>query len=311
MRVGLIGFGSIGQRHYNNIKKYTNDIVILSKRKDIGNSMVVNNWFNFSAHAPFDSIFVTNETHKHIPTIRKCLGLNPGAIFVEKPISHNSNGLGALAKLLKKENISLFVGYNFHFFKPLIKIKEIIKSNKIGKIYYLRVTVGQDLREWRNRDYRFNYAVSKKTGGGVMLDLIHEINYAGWLLNEKLIPKTALIKKVSDLKINTEDCADSLFVSKNGTIVSIHQDYLRIPLRRGLEIVGSKGSLTWDYTDNIISWQIKDKVFKQKITVERNEMFKDELKYFFDLLRKKKFFTNIDEAIKDIKNIEYLKKHAK
>jgi len=311
MRVGIIGFGSIGQRHYNNLMQYTKDIVILSKRKDIKDAMAVDNWRDFSSNKPFDIFFITNEPYKHVLTAKKCIKLNPRALFIEKPLSHQIKGLQSLAVALKLKNISAWVGYNFHFFHPLMEIKKLLQAEIVGKIYYLHISVGHDLRQWRPRDYRLNYAAKKNQGGGVTLDLIHEINYASWMLEEKLIPKAALIKKVSDLKINTEDCADSLFITKSGVPVSIHQDYLRMPMRRGLEIVGSKGSLRWNTDANNIIIQHKNKQAVKKIKADRNQMFKDELKYFFSLLEKHQFFTNIDEAIYDIYIIEKLKKYAK
>ncbi|MFA6389675.1 MAG: Gfo/Idh/MocA family oxidoreductase, partial [Patescibacteria group bacterium] len=184
LKIGIIGFGSIGQRHFNNLAQYKPEITVFSKHKDVL-GQAVNNWGDFKKFGPFDAIFVTNETHKHVPTIFKCLELKPRAIFVEKPISHSLDGLAKVMEEAKKKKISLWVGYNFQFYKPFLKIKEILKSRAIGKIYYARVSAGQDLREWRKRDYRLNYGAKKFQGGGVMLDLVHEINYAGWILGEK------------------------------------------------------------------------------------------------------------------------------
>src|SRR3989338_4811212 len=89
MKVGLIGFGSIGQRHYANLQKYTTDVVILSQRKDLPVAKTARTWSEFKKHGPFEIIFITNETFKHIPTLSKCLALKPKAIFMEKPLSHN------------------------------------------------------------------------------------------------------------------------------------------------------------------------------------------------------------------------------
>ncbi|MCK5211118.1 Gfo/Idh/MocA family oxidoreductase, partial [Candidatus Parcubacteria bacterium] len=93
MKIGIIGFGSIGNRHYQNLKKYNFDIKILTKRKDISLKNIVSSWDDFSADADFDIIFVTNETAKHFETIKKCIKLKPKAIFIEKPLSHNIKGL--------------------------------------------------------------------------------------------------------------------------------------------------------------------------------------------------------------------------
>src|SRR3990167_6454461 len=116
MRIGIIGFGSIGQRHYNNVQTYAFDIVVLSGRKDIEVSRRVNDWKAFVGAGPYDVIFITNETVKHLETIKKCIALKPKALFIEKPLSHSVIGVEALARQLKQKRISVWVGYNMQFF---------------------------------------------------------------------------------------------------------------------------------------------------------------------------------------------------
>jgi len=311
MKIGLIGFGSVGNRHYNNLLKHTKDIVVFSQRKNLDINGCVSKWDIFVEKGPYDAVFITNETYKHIKTIKQCINLKPRAIFVEKPLSHNLNDLSVIRSIIKKEKISFYVGYNFHFFKPYIYIKEIIDSGKLGKIYYLRASVGQNLKDWRQRDYKLNYSSKKKQGGGVLLDLVHDINYPSWLLGEKLILQSAIVRKLSDLDIDTEDCADSLFSTKSGVVVSVHQDYLRASLRTSLEIIGSKKSLLWDSVNQAVVLQEKEKEAKKKFFTERNDMFIAELKFFFTELKRNKFFTNIDEAIYDMEIINNIKKYGR
>ena len=297
MKIGLIGFGSIGKRHYENLLRHTKNIAVLSKRKDVGLPRLAASWTGFKNNGQYDAVFITNETSKHVATLKKCLSLKPKAIFVEKPLSHNSKSLESLGKTLKKNRVSVFVGYSMQFFGPFMKIKKALKTKKLGKIYYVRTSVGQDLREWRSgRDYSKVYSAKKEMGGGVILDLVHDINYPAWLLDDALIPKRSLVKKISNLRVDTEDLAESVFIArKTGAIVSVHQDYLRIPGRRSLEIIGSKGSLIWDSSD----------------TEDRNKMYQREINFFVGLIKSGKYFSNWDEAARDVRNIEYLKKHGR
>ncbi len=312
MKVGLIGFGSIGKRHYQNLTKHTTDVVVLSKRKDISVSCHAQSWQAFAAHGPYDAIFIANETFKHIPTLKKSLALKPRAIFMEKPLSHNLAGLTQMAREIKRSRVSLWVGYNFHFFKPFIKIKHIVESNKLGKIYYLRASIGQDLRTWRKRDYRQNYSSKRRQGGGVALDLVHDINYPAWLLNDRLVPEVAVVKKLSRLETDTEDSVETILHSERKRIlVTVHQDCLRVPRKQSVEIGGDKATLEWDSISNAISIQTPTKIFRQTVLSERNEMFVNELKFFMSQVKKKKFFSNIDEAIHDIKIISFVKKYGK
>lgn len=312
MKIGIIGFGSIGKRHFENIGQQPDvSVIVFSQRTDLGDIESVSTWEDFSAKGPFDAFFITNETAKHVDTIERCLKLNPKALLIEKPLSHNTEKLLEIADNLKQRQISAWVAYNFHFFEPFLRIKKILQDKILGKIYYLRVSVGQDLSKWRARDYNKCYSSSKAGGGGVMLDLVHEINYPTWLLEEKLTVRTCYLDKISDLNIDTEDCAESVLTSESGVIVSIHQDYVRTPYGRFLEIAGELGTLTWDSNDNTI--KIKDNsgtILSEKIELERNMMYKDEIDFFIDSVKKGIYFSNIDEAIQDIKLIEELKKYA-
>lgn len=312
MKIGVIGFGSIGARHYRNLLPYSKDIVVLSQRRDLAGIDVVRRWRQFEARAPFDVICITNETAKHLATLRRCLPLRPRAVFLEKPLSHNTAGISVLPSLLKKEKISLWVGYNFHFFPPYLAIKRLLDAKKLGRLYYLRASVGQDLRVWRlGRDYRLIYSARKRRGGGVLLDLVHDINYPAWLLGEPLIFKSAMVRKLSRLKVDTEDCADSLFMTRSGVVVSVHQDYLRIPLKTSVEIVGSRGSLTWDSHSGSMELETAQRRIRRKVPSERNEMFKAELAFFFRSVRKRKWFSNVGEAIRDMELIAEIKRHGK
>lgn len=295
MKIGLIGFGSIGERHYKNLLSLGHDVAVLSSRGDIKISGQMKDWRQFRRNSPYDAIFITNETSKHLSALKKCPSLNPKAIFVEKPLAGNTRGLDEVLKSLKKRGISVWIGYNFHFFRPFLKIKESLK--KIGRIYYMRVFAGQDLRAWRKRDYRLGYSGKRSGGGGVLLDLVHDINYPGWLIGDRLIPVSGVVKKLSRLKIDVEDYAESVFVSeKKKILVSVHQDYLRNSARRSLEIAGEKGDILWDLDSD---------------KTDRNDMYLSEIRFFLDSVRKGGYFSNWDEAVKDLQNIEWLKKHGK
>ncbi len=308
--IGLIGFGSIGERHYTNLIAAGEKVVVFSARKDLKKISVVNDWLAFKKQGPFEAVFICNETAKHLTTLRKVMVLKPRAIFVEKPLSHSSAGLNILIKELQKKNISLWVGYNMQFLRPLIYIKKIIVSKKLGKILYVRAAVGQDLREWRKRDYKKIYSAKKKSGGGVLLDLVHDLNYPAWLLGESLLPKAALVRKSSSLSIDVEDSADSLLMTKSDTIVSVHQDYCRVPGKRTLEIQGEKGSVEWDSVSNLVIISTKDKRREEKFVVEHNEMYSAEITFFLKQLRGSRYFSNAKEAVVDIMNIEKIKKYG-
>ena len=294
-KIGIIGFGSIGQRHYNNIRalypKF--QVNILTKRSDIKpdeNTAIFASEKKFFAQTN-DIFFITNETNKHAQTIAKCLLQNPVGVFVEKPISHNLTGIDKIARMTAKQKTVFFVGYCMQFYPPFVKLKQSLKQ--IGKPLFIRASVGQDLRTWRARDYRENYSYDSSRGGGVVLDLIHEINYPAWLLGQKILFKTGIVRKLKAFKIESENISESLFQSEKGVIISIHQDYLRNPGRRYCEIVGTKGTLVWDSLG---------------APKPSKDMHQEELKFFIKKVKKQNGYTNITEAVSDLRNTLALKK---
>ncbi len=93
MTFGIIGLGSIGERHARNIRSLFPgaDIHVLTKRRTfdgIRNIRLENDAKKFFSEK-HDIYFVTNETAKHTGTILQCLKQKPRGIFVEKPLALN------------------------------------------------------------------------------------------------------------------------------------------------------------------------------------------------------------------------------
>ena len=67
----------------------------------------------------------------------------------------------------------------------------------------------------KNIDYFNSYSSSKKRGGGVLLDLSHEIDYLQWLFGKVNKIEYKKIKKISNLKIKSEDVAQVIIKIEN------------------------------------------------------------------------------------------------
>ena len=61
-------------------------------------------------------------------------------------------------------------------------LKDYVDSKKLGKIFSVRCEVGQNLMYWRkDRDYRSSVTANRNLGGGVLLELSHELDYLSWI----------------------------------------------------------------------------------------------------------------------------------
>lgn len=313
LTIGVIGLGSIGERHIRNLRaRYPHSSIdILTKRTtwkgaDTKTTLYTSTRTFFAR--PHDVYFITNETAKHAQTTLQCLAQKPRGIFIEKPLSHTLTGLTKIQALAKKQGTIVVVGYNLQFFTPLVEIKKMLKKQTLGKILSMRVSVGQDLRTWRAGDYRTSYSSDPKRGGGVVLDLIHDLNYPAWLLDEELHFIAGVSGRVSNLKIKSEDIAESIFRSTKGTLVTLHQDYLQIPGKRTCEIVGEKGTLLWEWpltegSDSYLHMSTRGATKSSTIVEkDKNVMYLNEVESFMRHVSRGDEYTNLMSAIADTKN---------
>ena len=312
MKYLFIGLGSIGQRHLKNLRDTTKEPII-AYRTNTKNIEELNKKYNIESYTDLneafeekpDVVFITNPTSLHIPVALKA-AKNNCHIFIEKPISHDLAQVDKLFSITEKNNKICFVGLNYRFHPNLIKIKQLLDENKIGKVLFVRIQAGQYLPDWHpGEDYKKGCSARKDLGGGIILTLIHEIDYAYWLFGE-IDSVLAQTEKLSSLKIDVEDVAAMILKTKNNAIIELHLDYLQKPAARTMEIIGEKGTINWDYFKNDV------KLFLNKenrwITYEeksfgRNDMYLDELKHFLKCINGEEKQKIANKDVEDVMNI--------
>ncbi len=92
----------------------------------------------------------------------------------------------------------------------------------------------------------------------MLLDLIHEIDAARWLLGD-LSPVACQIAAIPALEIPTEGVATALLRSANGTLVQIGLDYVARRHLRRYQLVGERGTLIWDLADQFLQLQTPER----------------------------------------------------
>ena len=144
-------------------------------------------------------------------------------------------------------------------------------------------------------------------GGGIRLDDIHEFDLLMWLNDFSEVKKSAILfDKVSDLRIDTEDIAIGAYQFKNGTFGLVKSDYLQKAYTRHCQIVGSKGTLEWDWNENTVWLRTRDReeVLKKFGRYDRNQMYLDEVKYFLSKVAVRKgTFNDIERASEVLKTV--------
>ena len=306
MKALVIGYGSIGQRHINNLLSYQNiDVIVCTKRKNVQNlkkKCTVYDTIEKGIQEKPDFAIICNETSYHVKTAIK-LAKNNIHLFIEKPLSNSTNNVDNLLSIIKQNHLITLVGCNLRFHKCIQKIKEIISKNDLGKIISVQVESGSYLPEWhQNEDYRNSYASKKNLGGGVIFTCIHELDYLHWFFgNVKEI--FSMSGKFSDLDISVEDLSAMLMRFNNNIIAEVHLDYFQRPDFRKCKIIGTKGTLYWNSNTNTVEfYDPKKKKWIEKLQIkdyDRNTMYVEELSHFIDCLKNKHNTINpVANAIK-------------
>ena len=199
-------------------------------------------------------------------------------------------------KIIRKNNLFLFVAYMMRFHPLIKKIKALIENKKKAKIFYATSIWGEYLPGWHPKEnYKKSYAANKKFGGGVRLTLSHDLDLMCYLFG-KIESMKRLDKYNSNLKINVDVGSTYLIKFKSGVDCTIHINYLNNPPIRDLKILGENIQIFFDYYQSKLKIieKKKEKILKIK-NFKRNDMFIEELKYFFKCLKlKKNFYSESD-----------------
>jgi len=278
------GLGSIGRRHLRLLRRRSEDFEVHAYRttppeeRDDPDVTVHRSLTDALAADP-DVAFVTNPTALHVETALECARAGCH-LFVEKPLSHSMDGVDELLRASEDRDLVTYVGCVLRFHPVLRRVDELLNAGRLGPVYSFRAYSGSYLPDWRpDRDYRDSYSADPKLGGGVVLDLIHELDYAYWLFGD-VAQCHGWVGNVSDLKIDTEDVAELALEMRSGAVGSVHLDYYRPTPKRTLEVTGRDGVLKADLRAGTLDVHTNGTTHTETFEFERDDLFAAQLDYF-------------------------------
>ncbi len=294
LRVAIAGCGSIGRRHLANLRQLTVDNpvevcvydVSASARQEAGlafGATVARRIQDLWDTRP-DIALICTPSHLHTPCAIAAASAGPGAaLFIEKPVAHTLSGLDELQGLAHARNLTTLVGCNMRFHPGPAQIKRWLEEGVIGEVLSARLHTGSYLPSWRpHQDYALSYSASPQHGGAI-LDCIHELDLALWLLGPARL-HSALVRPAMSLGLETDGMAELLLAHISGAISSVHLNFVQRDYERSIEVIGSNGTLRWYFTSGLAvhigtdGQTIETCAQPEGWTV--NRMYMDELAYF-------------------------------
>jgi predicted dehydrogenase len=277
MNILIVGLGSIATKHIEALRSLNYDAKIYALRSNLNAEKHKNiiNLYNLNdIDFVIDFAIISNPTQFHEKFIRIFIkmGIN---LFIEKPPLNSLLRVEELLSELKASKIKTYVACNLRFHPCILFIKKYIDENKNKVINEVNVYCGSYLPDWRpNRNFRKSYSANPDLGGGVNLDLYHELDYTHWIFGSPLkIQRT--LRSVSSLDILSIDYANYIFEYDKFT-ANIILNYYRKDSKRTIEILFEDETLNIDLIKNTIINEKGDILFENKrfqiIDTYKNQM---------------------------------------
>ena len=240
MNVLVTGNGSIGKKHVNSLIDLGVTPIVYTQFPDTNQNVQyvkeldgINN---------VDIAIICSPTFRHLDDFKNITSrINLSKVLIEKPVAISRKEALEIQKISKDQGIKVYVAFDMRFISKLQYVKRKIHQ-LISEVRLVKISCGQYLPDWRpGVDYRKSYSSFPEKGGGVDLDLTHEIDYMVWLFGSPEKIEYTKLDKVSSLEIRSADYFKGIY-RYNNFIIDVELDYFR-KLDRKLIIFGENRDL--------------------------------------------------------------------
>lgn len=307
----IIGKSQIALRHYSILKKkkffsfyfqdkenriwiyYKEKFLIYKKKINLNNLYFV---------------LICSPSNTHIHYLEKYINYSK-FIFIEKPFSNNLISTKKFIRFLPKyKNLKkIFIGYNLRYSDSLIKFKKLIDSNTYGKLLYVTCQVGRSLDQWRNKNLKLA-ASDKKKGGGVILELSHEIDYLNWIFG----PIKHVYSKINDLKkfnLDVEESYFAIFKSYNKSLISLSVDMVRLDEKRFCEAIYENATIRVDLIKGTVQIIKRKILYTYRFNRDLDNSYKNMWYNYLKNNVNNKTISTIKDSLKILGLIDTIKKN--
>lgn len=297
MKFLFVGFGSIAKKHVEVLQDLVPELEIFALRSNKNQPAIdgvtsVYGWNDLPKD--LNAICITNPTAKHLETLRRAIKLGI-PIFIEKPVFHGiSEATNSIIQEVLRSGIPTYTACNLRFHPIIRRVKDELQNRQALEV---SAYCGSYLPDWRpGQDYREVYSAKKELGGGVHLDLIHEIDYLQFWFGPPQ-QTTSYFRQKSSLEIDTPDIAHYILeYSDHSAFVTLN--YYRKQPKRSVEIVWEDETWEVDLLESSITDSSGKVVFKWDFDIM--ETYREQMKHFLEVCSGKPSLNPIDEGYKTL-----------
>lgn len=281
LQVLVIGRGSVGQRHYNNVKAlgYSCQLVSWRELHEDGLRYLLNQCPNIRA------VFVCTATNIRMEILRLCHSANI-PFYCEKPLVYRPQDLEEIYGWEPDYLARCAVGYMMRYHPAVQFLKCDVDLTSFQMPLVVSLNAGSDVSRWRNNwEFSKSYAAAS-AGGGVLLDLSHEIDLAIFLFGSLYLGN---VRSYEHHALSNVDIKSMIDLYRRDVFVDVNVDYLAYPPVRTITIQCPDKRMIIDLVAEKSKISVADEEGERIVVLlpkhERNNMFMDITKDFFTNLK--------------------------
>jgi predicted dehydrogenase len=154
LRVAVIGYGYWGPNVVRNLHSLENcevvsvcdkSAAVLSRaRRQYPTIQMTTDFSDILTSPHIDAVAIVTPVWTHFALAKSALE-NGKHVFLEKPLTSTTEQAEELIELADRKNLKLMVDHTFLFSGPVVKIRQLVDSGELGKLYYFdstRVNLG-------------------------------------------------------------------------------------------------------------------------------------------------------------------------
>lgn len=184
-------------------------------------------------NSSIDAVCIATPVTTHYPLALSALKSDKN-VYIEKPLTDNSTKAQELICLAEKKKKVIFVGHTFEFSPAVLKLRKIIQSGTIGKLFYINCA-------------RLNLGLLQNDIN-VVWDLApHDLSIINLLLQTNPISVTAVGSY--NYKSGIEDVAFLTLNYPDNIIAHLHVSWLDPCKTRKITLVADKKMVVYDDID--------------------------------------------------------------
>ncbi len=283
----IVGLGNIGSRYLKLIKFIRPEISIYTLRRSISeetffNHLIDRNFIEIedAINYGIDAAIISSPSTLHVMQALKFVENNI-PILIEKPLSYKLDNCFELNDIATKKNSLILIGYVLRHTKVLKKFHELIKNKNQDSFSLIEITCSSYLPDWGgDKDYKEIVSGKKSLGGGVLLELSHELDYANWIFGPFKDIKSKIIFS-GTLDIDVEDEVKIWAKNKNNVEININLDFHKNGRKRYCKVVTDQGFIKLDLISKEIIFKNHSQLNTNLFWEEYEEMYIHQIKHFF------------------------------